>query len=96
MNLYPFASFASRIGPTEDETIEMIDVGGPAMVRAAAKNHGGVAVVVDPADYPQVLAALEAHGGVVPEELRRRLAAKAFRHTAGYDADVAGWLEARA
>jgi phosphoribosylaminoimidazolecarboxamide formyltransferase/IMP cyclohydrolase len=83
VNLYPFR---------EMQTIEMIDIGGPAMVRAAAKNFGGVGVVVDPADYAEVLSALEAGGGVLPEALRRRLAAKAFGHTQSYDSAVASWL----
>jgi len=95
VNLYPFGDTV-RGGAGFDQAIEMIDVGGPAMVRAAAKNHGGVAVVVDPGDYPEVLAALEAADGALPEPLRRRLAAKAFRHTADYDAGVAGWLAAQA
>jgi len=90
VNLYPFReTVAAGAGP--ERVIEMIDIGGPAMVRAAAKNHRGVAVVVDPADYPEVLAALEA--GDLSEGLRRRLAAKAFRHTAEYDAAVAAWME---
>ncbi|MHB1931115.1 MAG: bifunctional phosphoribosylaminoimidazolecarboxamide formyltransferase/IMP cyclohydrolase, partial [Acidimicrobiales bacterium] len=82
-NLYPFAS---------DPSIELIDVGGPTMVRAAAKNHARVGVVVDPADYPGVLAQLRA-GGLTPA-LRRRLAAAAFAHTAAYDAAIAAWFAA--
>lgn len=91
VNLYPFQETVAR-GASFEETIEMIDVGGPTMVRAAAKNAAGVAVVVDPADYPRVLAALEEGGGVVPEPLRRELALKAFRQTAGYDAAISEWL----
>ncbi len=91
VNLYPFRETLAA-GASFEQTLEMIDIGGPAMVRAAAKNFGGVAVVVDPADYPAVLAALEAGGGVVPVGLRRTLAAKAFQHTQSYDAAVAGWL----
>ena len=91
VNLYPFRETVAT-GASFDQAIEMIDIGGPAMVRAAAKNLGGVAVVVDPADYPEVLAALAAGDGAVPEALRRRLAAKAFRHTAEYDGAVAAWL----
>ena len=91
VNLYPFRETVAA-GAGADEVIEMIDIGGPAMVRAAAKNHRGVAVVVDPADYPEVLAAVQS--GELPEDLRRRLAAKAFRHTAEYDAAVAGWMAA--
>ncbi|MBK9712254.1 MAG: bifunctional phosphoribosylaminoimidazolecarboxamide formyltransferase/IMP cyclohydrolase [Kouleothrix sp.] len=90
VNLYPFAATIARAGVTYDEAIEQIDVGGPAMVRAAAKNHQDVLVVVEPSDYDVVLAALrEEH---VTPELRRRLAAKAFAHTAAYDAAIAGYL----
>jgi phosphoribosylaminoimidazolecarboxamide formyltransferase / IMP cyclohydrolase len=95
VNLYPFQKTVAS-GASFEEAVEMIDVGGPAMVRAAAKNFEGVAVVVDPADYPEVLAALESPdggAGVVPEALRRRLAVKAFRHTQAYDAAIADWLE---
>ncbi|HEU5101366.1 MAG TPA: bifunctional phosphoribosylaminoimidazolecarboxamide formyltransferase/IMP cyclohydrolase [Roseiflexaceae bacterium] len=90
VNLYPFAETIARPGVTRDEAIEQIDVGGPAMVRAAAKNHQHVLVVVSPDDYEGILAALrEEH---VTPELRQRLAAKAFAHTAAYDATVAGYL----
>jgi phosphoribosylaminoimidazolecarboxamide formyltransferase/IMP cyclohydrolase len=91
VNLYPFRETVAR-GASFADTVEMIDVGGPTMLRAAAKNFGGVAVVVDPADYPRVLEALTAGRGVVPEPLRRELALKAFRHTAGYDAAISEWL----
>jgi phosphoribosylaminoimidazolecarboxamide formyltransferase/IMP cyclohydrolase len=90
INLYPFAATIARPGCSYDEAIENIDVGGPAMLRAAAKNHARVTVLVDPADYPAALAELRA--GSTAEATRRRLAAKAFGHTAGYDALVAGWL----
>ena len=90
INLYPFAETVAKPGCTYDEAIENIDVGGPAMLRAAAKNHARVAVLVDPADYAGVLAELAAGG--VGEATRRRLAAKAFGHTAAYDALVSGWL----
>jgi phosphoribosylaminoimidazolecarboxamide formyltransferase / IMP cyclohydrolase len=93
-NLYPFRETVAR-GASFADTVEMIDVGGPTMVRAAAKNFGGVAVVVDPADYSDVLAALEEGEGIVPEPLRRRLALKAFQHTARYDAAIAEWLAAQ-
>jgi len=92
VNLYPFRETAADPSATFDEVIEKIDIGGPAMVRAAAKNFGGVAVVVDPTDYSRVLAALSASDGVVPETLRRELAVKAFRHTHAYDGAVADWL----
>ena len=88
-NLYPFAETV-RSGASDDEVVEQIDVGGPTMVRAAAKNHASVAVVVDPAAYPQILAAL-AEGGF-DLAARRRLAARAFAHTAAYDAAVASWF----
>ncbi len=91
VNLYPFRETVAR-GASFAETVEMIDVGGPTMVRAAAKNHDGVAVVVDPADYRRVIEALTAGQGVIPEPLRRELALKAFRHTAAYDAAIAEWL----
>jgi phosphoribosylaminoimidazolecarboxamide formyltransferase / IMP cyclohydrolase len=92
VNLYPFRETARRPGASPDEVIEMIDIGGPAMLRAAAKNFHAVTPVVDPGDYPQVLALLE-RGEDAPPALRRRLAAKAFRHTQGYDAAIAAWLD---
>ncbi len=94
VNLYPFRETLAS-GASFEQTLEMIDIGGPAMVRAAAKNFRGVAVVVDPGDYSEILAALESEEGgtgVVLEELRRRLAAKAFQHTQSYDAAIAEWL----
>ena len=84
-NLYPFSS---------DPSIELIDVGGPTMVRAAAKNHDHVAVVVDPADYGPVLEELRADGAI-SLATRRRLARQAFAHTAGYDAAIVAWLDER-
>ncbi len=93
VNLYPFRETAGDAQASPEQIIDMIDIGGPAMVRAAAKNYRGVVVVVDPDDYPQVLAALEQGDGQVPEPLRRRLAIKAFRHTQAYDAAIAHWLE---
>ena len=91
VNLYPFQETVAKGAPFA-ETIEMIDIGGPSMIRAAAKNFQGVTVVVDPDDYTQVLAALEDGGKVVPEPVRRGLAIKAFRQTQGYDAAIAAWL----
>jgi phosphoribosylaminoimidazolecarboxamide formyltransferase/IMP cyclohydrolase len=93
VNLYPFAATVARPGCRDEDAIENIDVGGPAMLRAAAKNHARVTVLVDPADYTVVLAELRA--GAVGEATRRRLAAKAFGHTAEYDALVSGWLQRR-
>ncbi|HUR42247.1 MAG TPA: bifunctional phosphoribosylaminoimidazolecarboxamide formyltransferase/IMP cyclohydrolase [Verrucomicrobiae bacterium] len=90
VNLYPFAQTIARSGCTRDEAVENIDIGGPAMVRAAAKNHAHVAVVVDPADYGRVLEAVKA--GTLAQPLRNELAAKAFAHTAAYDARVAQYL----
>jgi len=90
VNLYPFAAVAARPDATREEVVENIDIGGPSLVRAAAKNHKHVAVVVDPDDYGRVLATVRAGG--VPLELKRELAAKAFRHTAEYDLAIAGAL----
>lgn len=95
VNLYPFAETIARPDVTFEEAIENIDIGGPSMVRAAAKNHAYVTIVVDPADYEPVLAELK-EKGQVSSELRRRLAAKAFRHTAGYDALIAQYLSEQA
>ncbi len=89
VNLYPFTETVVS-GATPDECVEQIDIGGPAMVRAAAKNHPSVAVVVDPARYGDVLAAVRS-GGFTPAE-RQQLAAAAFRHTATYDIAVASWM----
>jgi len=90
-NLYPFAATVAA-GAAPQECVEQIDIGGPAMVRAAAKNHGSVAVVVDPAGYPGVLAAVEA-GGFSRDD-RAALAAVAFAHVAAYDLTVADWMSA--
>jgi phosphoribosylaminoimidazolecarboxamide formyltransferase/IMP cyclohydrolase len=90
-NLYPFADTVSSGAPDAD-VIEMIDIGGPTMLRAAAKNHGSVGVLVEPQDHAAVLAELREHGGLT-HTLRRRLAAQAFRHTAAYDAAVADWFQ---
>jgi len=92
VNLYPFLETVSRPDATAEEIVEMIDIGGPSMLRAAAKNFAGVAVVVDPADYPTVLEALRSNDGVVPLDLRRTLARKAFGHTANYDTAIAHWF----
>ncbi|WP_235433269.1 bifunctional phosphoribosylaminoimidazolecarboxamide formyltransferase/IMP cyclohydrolase [Protofrankia coriariae] len=88
-NLYPFRETVAG-GAPEDEVIEQIDIGGPAMIRAAAKNHPTVAVVVSPADYPELVAAIRAGGFDLAA--RRRLAARAFAHTAAYDVAVASWF----
>jgi phosphoribosylaminoimidazolecarboxamide formyltransferase/IMP cyclohydrolase len=88
-NLYPFRETVAS-GADPAEIVEQIDIGGPAMVRASAKNHGSVAIVVDPASYPDVLQAVRAGGFTLAE--RRRLAGKAYAHTAAYDAAVANWF----
>ena len=90
VNLYPFEQTIAG-GADFRKAIENIDIGGPAMIRAAAKNHAGVAVVVDPADYAGLLAEIESHGGVT-SETRRRLAHKAFARTAAYDAAISNWF----
>ena len=90
VNLYPFAATIARADCSEQLALENIDIGGPAMVRAAAKNHRDVLVVTDPDDYGEVLAALRS--GAAGLALRHRLAAKAFRHTSEYDRIVAGYL----
>ena len=90
VNLYPFVETVTKPGVTFAEGIENIDIGGPAMLRAAAKNHDSVVVVVDPADYATILEQLRRGG--VPAEERRRLAWKAFAHTATYDSAVSEWL----
>ena len=91
VNLYPFQATISKAEVTLDEAIENIDIGGPTLLRAAAKNHEHVTVVVDPADYAQVGEQLQVTGNV-NQILRRKLAAKVFRHTAAYDALIAGYL----
>ncbi|MFM8393014.1 MAG: bifunctional phosphoribosylaminoimidazolecarboxamide formyltransferase/IMP cyclohydrolase [Acidobacteriota bacterium] len=92
VNLYPFRQTILKPGVTLEEAIENIDIGGPAMIRSGSKNHHDVAVVVDPADYGRIGAALDANGGALPHELRFELAQQAFQHTAAYDADIARYL----
>ena len=91
VNLYPFKETISKPDVTTEDAIENIDIGGPAMLRASAKNHAYVTVIVDTADYDQVLAELKADNETTLET-RRRLAAKVFRHTAAYDALISGYL----
>src|SRR5271170_270927 len=93
VNLYPFEQTVARGAPFDD-CIENIDIGGPAMIRAAAKNHADVAVVVEPGDYAVLVAELAAHGGSTTLALRRRLAAKAYGRTATYDAAISNWFAA--
>ena len=92
VNLYPFEATVAKTDVGFEDAIENIDVGGPAMLRAAAKNHAAVAVLVDSADYGRVLVDLKAHGGEVSAALRAELAAKAFAHTAAYDSAIANYL----
>jgi phosphoribosylaminoimidazolecarboxamide formyltransferase / IMP cyclohydrolase len=94
VNLYPFEQTVAR-GVGEDEVIENIDIGGPTMIRAAAKNHSFAAVVVDPVDYERVLGELRESDGRLTLQTRKQLAAKAFACTARYDAAIAGWFAAR-
>ncbi|MFL5087036.1 MAG: bifunctional phosphoribosylaminoimidazolecarboxamide formyltransferase/IMP cyclohydrolase, partial [Xanthobacteraceae bacterium] len=94
VNLYPFEETVAK-GAGFADCVENIDIGGPAMIRAAAKNHADVAVVVEPADYAPVLAELKAHGGATTLALRQRLAAKAYARTAAYDAAFANWFADR-
>src|SRR3984893_9178953 len=95
VHLYPFARTVARPGCRYADAVENIDIGGPAMLRAAAKNHESVLVVVDPADYPLLLAELDTHQGGSEFATRARLAAKAFSHTARYDAVIAGYLSSQ-
>ncbi len=92
VNLYPFAATVARPDCTYDDAVENIDIGGPAMVRAAAKNHSSVTVVVDPSDYRALLDELAATQGATSIAMRQRLAAKAFAHTAQYDAMVSAYF----
>src|SRR5580698_3193863 len=91
VNLYPFEETVAR-GASFDDCVENIDIGGPAMIRAAAKNHADVAVVIEPADYALVRDEFARHGGMTTLALRRRLAAKAYARTAAYDAAIANWF----
>jgi phosphoribosylaminoimidazolecarboxamide formyltransferase/IMP cyclohydrolase len=92
VNLYPFEQTIAKPDCELAEAIENIDIGGPAMIRAAAKNHESVGVVVDPADYPRVLGELQTQGGCLSDDMRFKLAIKSFRHTAAYDSAIAAYL----
>src|SRR5262247_3027993 len=94
VNLYPFEDTVARDAEYA-ECVENIDIGGPAMIRGAAKNHADVAVVIDHADYDEVLAELKQHGGATTLALRQKLAAKAYARTAAYDAAIANWFAAQ-
>ena len=93
VNLYPFEATVAK-GAKYEDCVENIDIGGPAMIRAAAKNHDDVTVVVEPADYARVLADLDAQGGATTRALRRALAQKAYARTAAYDAAISNWFAA--
>ncbi len=93
VNLYPFEATVDK-GASQEDCIENIDIGGPAMIRAAAKNHDDVAVVVEAADYQRILDELAAHHGATTRTLRRALAAKAYARTAAYDAAISNWFAA--
>ncbi|HXV86074.1 MAG TPA: bifunctional phosphoribosylaminoimidazolecarboxamide formyltransferase/IMP cyclohydrolase, partial [Gemmatimonadales bacterium] len=93
VNLYPFQETVARPGVSREEAVEQIDIGGPSMLRSAAKNHQSVLAVVDPADYDRVLSAVRS--GAVSADLRADLAAKVFRHTGNYDAAIAAYLDDR-
>ncbi|GDX39713.1 bifunctional purine biosynthesis protein PurH [Armatimonadota bacterium] len=92
VNLYPFAATVAKPNVTLEDAIENIDIGGPAMIRSAAKNHTGVVVVVNPADYSTILDEMTANIGSVSLTTRRQLAAKAYAHTGQYDAYISQWL----
>jgi phosphoribosylaminoimidazolecarboxamide formyltransferase/IMP cyclohydrolase len=98
VNLYPFRETVSRPGVSEADAIEQIDIGGPSMLRSAAKNFAGVWVVVDPSDYDRVLEAIRSGGEDAEAEarLRRELASRVFNHTAAYDAAISNWFDASA
>jgi phosphoribosylaminoimidazolecarboxamide formyltransferase/IMP cyclohydrolase len=96
VNLYPFAETVAKRDSTLAEAIENIDIGGPSMLRAAAKNYAGVAVVTDPSDYPKLLAEMNERDGSLSEETRFSLAQKAFAHSAAYDAAIGNYLTALA
>ncbi len=91
VNLYPFAQTVAK-GASREEIIENIDIGGPSMVRSAAKNHEFVAIMTDPADYAELIAAMDANAGETSYDFRRRLAAKAYSATAAYDAMISQWF----
>jgi phosphoribosylaminoimidazolecarboxamide formyltransferase / IMP cyclohydrolase len=94
VNLYPFAQTVADPDCPLAEALENIDIGGPSLLRAAAKTYAGVVAIVDPADYPRLLAEMREHGGAVTEATRFALARKAFAHTAAYDAEIANYLTA--
>ena len=94
VNLYPFAATVAKPNCSLEDAIENIDIGGPTMVRAAAKNHGHVAIITEPADYADVLAEMQTNAGAVSDATRFNLAKKAFSHTAAYDSMISNYLTA--
>jgi phosphoribosylaminoimidazolecarboxamide formyltransferase/IMP cyclohydrolase len=95
VNLYPFERTVARDGVSLEEAVEQIDIGGPTMIRAAAKNYRHRAVIVDPDRYGEVLQELNSSGGIISEQTCWRLAREVFRHTAAYDAAISTWLDAQ-
>ncbi len=92
VNLYPFAATIAKPHVSREEAVENIDIGGPSMIRSAAKNHAAVAVVVSPSDYPAILSELRRNQGALSQETRSNLAVQAFAHTAAYDATITQYL----
>jgi phosphoribosylaminoimidazolecarboxamide formyltransferase/IMP cyclohydrolase len=92
VNLYPFEATVAKEGCTLEDAIENIDIGGPTLIRASAKNNKHVTVVVDPADYPRLAEELKKSGGVISEQTNFELAQKAFEHTHHYDGAIAAYL----
>lgn len=95
VNLYPFEKTVAQAGCTLEEAVEQIDIGGPCMIRSAAKNYRFVSVVVDPQDYSRILSQMDQNNGAVGEALNFELSVKAFSRTSEYDAAIAGWLKGR-
>ena len=95
VNLYPFAKTVAKEGVALEEAIENIDIGGPSMVRSSAKNFASVTIIIDPADYPAVIAEMNENGGETEYNTRAMLATKAFTHTAEYDTMISTYLRGR-
>ena len=93
VSLYPFESVAAKPGVAEEEVIESIDIGGPAMIRSAAKNFADVTVITSPEDYPALLDEMKSHDGATTPEFRRRMSAAAFARTASYDSAISSWFD---
>ncbi len=92
VNLYPFEETIQKPDCTQEDAIENIDIGGPALIRATAKNHANVTIVVDPKDYPRILEEINSNRGIISEQTRYEMAVKAFAHTAAYDTAIANYL----